>query len=82
MQMKCGTCGKEWGIYLGNRTLDEIPISNLRCKNCHFTILDDKEILENEELGLKEIYEYGFTPCLDFLTQKYPKGVDLVFGKY
>jgi len=30
---------------------------------------------------INELLAKGFTPCLDFITQCYPKGVDMVFGK-
>ena len=55
VQMSCRDCGKEWGIYLGNKTLDEIPPRKFLCENCTIKILDDKEILENERIGYKEI---------------------------
>ena len=54
VQMSCSSCGKEWGIYLGNKTLDEIPPRKFLCENCTIKILDEKEILEDEQVRVIE----------------------------
>ena len=53
MQISCSNCGKEWGIYLGNKTLDEIPSRKFLCENCTAKILDEKENLENGRTNKK-----------------------------
>jgi len=53
LQMKCTKCGKEWGIYLGNNRLEDIPPSNIICNNCTPIIIERMEILENDKPGYK-----------------------------
>jgi hypothetical protein len=55
LQMLCSNCGNEWGIYLGNKSFEEIPLRKFLCQSCTIKILDEKEILENEGTRHKDI---------------------------